>query len=81
MRFDPCAEEASRGPDNAFGIRDAAGWRALEVAMTARTFYRTVMKTSHQDDRQLVKRRLLHALRARLTTAEADRSSPSFRPT
>jgi uncharacterized protein (DUF2267 family) len=43
--------------------------------MTTQTFYRTVMKTSHQDDRALAKRAttaVLQALRDRLTMDEAD---------
>ena len=43
--------------------------------MTTQTFYRNVLRTSHQDDRALVKRAtaaVLHALRDRLTTEEAD---------
>jgi uncharacterized protein (DUF2267 family) len=43
--------------------------------MTTQTFYRSVIKTSHQDDRRLVKRAtaaVLHALRDRLTAEEAD---------
>jgi uncharacterized protein (DUF2267 family) len=43
--------------------------------MTTQTFYRTVTKTSHQADPTLVKRAtaaVLHALRDRLTTNEAD---------
>jgi len=43
--------------------------------MTTRTFYRSVIRTSHQDSRQLVKRAtaaVLHALRDRLTTDEPD---------
>ena len=43
--------------------------------MTTQTFYRAVIKTSHADDRQLVKRAtaaVLHALRDRLTMDEAD---------
>jgi uncharacterized protein (DUF2267 family) len=43
--------------------------------MTTGTFYRSVIKTSHQDNRELVERAtaaVLHALRDRLTTDEAD---------
>lgn len=43
--------------------------------MTTRTFYRTVMKSSHQESRTLGKRAtaaVLHALRDRLTMDEAD---------
>lgn len=43
--------------------------------MTSRMFYRTVAKTGHQQDREVVKRAtaaVLHALRDRLTTNEAD---------
>jgi uncharacterized protein (DUF2267 family) len=43
--------------------------------MTTQTFYRTVARTGHQEDRQVVKRAtaaVLHALRDRLTTDEAD---------
>jgi uncharacterized protein (DUF2267 family) len=43
--------------------------------MTTQAFYRTVARTGHQDDRALVKRAtaaVLHALRDRLTTDEAD---------
>ena len=43
--------------------------------MTTQAFYRTVTKTSHQEDRTLVKRAtagVLHALRDRLTMDEAD---------
>ena len=43
--------------------------------MTTQTFYRTVMKTSHQENRTLAKRAtaaVLHALRDRLTMDEAD---------
>jgi uncharacterized protein (DUF2267 family) len=43
--------------------------------MTTQTFYRTVTKTSHQDDRAVVERAtaaVLHALRDRLTMNEAD---------
>ena len=43
--------------------------------MTTQTFYRTVAKTGHQQDRKVVTRAtaaVLHALRDRLTTDEAD---------
>lgn len=43
--------------------------------MTTQTFYRTIMKTSHEPDRALAKRAtaaVLHALRDRLTMDEAD---------
>lgn len=43
--------------------------------MTTRMFYRTVARTGHQQDREVVKRAtaaVLHALRDRLTTDEAD---------
>lgn len=43
--------------------------------MTTQMFYRTVAKTGHQQDRGAVKRAtaaVLHALRDRLTTDEAD---------
>jgi uncharacterized protein (DUF2267 family) len=43
--------------------------------MTTQMFYRTVARTGHQQDREVVKRAtaaVLHALRDRLTTDEAD---------
>jgi uncharacterized protein (DUF2267 family) len=43
--------------------------------MTTQRFYRTVARTGHQPDRELVKRAtaaVLHALRDRLTVEEAD---------
>jgi uncharacterized protein (DUF2267 family) len=43
--------------------------------MTTQTFYRTVAKTGHQQNRKVVTRAtaaVLHALRDRLTTDEAD---------
>jgi uncharacterized protein (DUF2267 family) len=43
--------------------------------VTTQTFYRAVARTGHQADRQIVKRAtaaVLHALRDRLTTDEAD---------
>jgi uncharacterized protein (DUF2267 family) len=43
--------------------------------MTTQSFYKTVMKTSHEDDREMIKRATaaaLHALRDRLTVDEAD---------
>jgi uncharacterized protein (DUF2267 family) len=43
--------------------------------MTTQLFYRTVANTGHQQDRKVVKRAtaaVLHALRDRLTTDEAD---------
>ena len=43
--------------------------------MTTQAFYRTVARTGHQEDRTVVKRAtaaVLHALRDRLTTDEAD---------
>jgi uncharacterized protein (DUF2267 family) len=46
--------------------------------MTIQTFYRTVSKTGHQDNRALVKRAtaaVLHALRDRLTRDEANQLS------
>jgi uncharacterized protein (DUF2267 family) len=49
--------------------------RSGEAAMTTAAFYRTVTKTSGQESRETVKRStaaVLHALRDRLTPAEAD---------
>jgi uncharacterized protein (DUF2267 family) len=43
--------------------------------MSSQAFYRTVARTSHEQDRSVVKRgtaAVLHALRDRLTTEEAD---------
>jgi uncharacterized protein (DUF2267 family) len=43
--------------------------------MTTQTFYRTVARTGHQEDRKIVQRAtaaVFHALRDRLTPNEAD---------
>jgi uncharacterized protein (DUF2267 family) len=57
-----------RGPES---IRVAVG----RTEMTTQTFYRTVARTGHQEDRTIVQRAtaaVFHALRDRLTPNEAD---------